>query len=119
MSSDALLFEAAADDLVKVSVVPADAETSPVSKVTVTASTIAGKTLEGVYRIPVQTSTDGSLWDEDIVLTFTPGSPDGQGGGGSWGTPLATVGSSGNSCGTLNVGVMLLLCAAVILKGKR
>ncbi|MBQ7215710.1 MAG: hypothetical protein IJS39_06970 [Synergistaceae bacterium] len=117
VSSDALLFEAAADDLVKVSVVPADAETSPVSKVTVTASTIAGKTLEGVYRIPVQTSTDGSLWDEDIVLTFTPGSPDGQGGGGSWSyTPL---GSSGNSCGTLNGGEMLLVCAAVILKGRR
>ena len=119
VSSDALLFEAAADDLVKVSVVPADAEISPVSKVTVTASTIAGKTLEGVYRIPVQTSTDGSLWDEDIVLMFTPGSSDGQGGGGSWGTPLATVGSSGNSCGTLNGGIMLLLCAVMILKGKR
>lgn len=119
MSSDALLFEAAADDLVKVSVVPSDAETSPVSKVTVKASTIAGKTLEGVYRIPVQTSTDGSLWDKDIVLRFAPGSPDGRGGEGSWGTPVATVGSSGNSCGTLDGGIMLLLCAVMILKGKR
>ncbi|MBQ9433211.1 MAG: hypothetical protein IJU26_03240, partial [Synergistaceae bacterium] len=117
ISSDALIFEAAADDLVKVAVVPANAETSPVSKVTVTASTIAGKTLRGVYRIPVQTSTDGLMWNEDIVLTFAPGSPDGQGGGGSWSDSLLE--SPGSSCGTLNGGIMLLVCAVMILKGRR
>ena len=117
VSSDALMFEAAADDLVKVDVVPSDAETSPVSKVSITASTIAGKTLEGVYMIPVQTSTDGSLWDEDIVLRFAPGSPDGQKGGGSW--EAVSIGSSGNSCGTLDGGMMLLVCAVMILKRRR
>ena len=117
VSSDALIFEAAAADLVQVAVVPSDAETSPVSKVTVTASTIAGRTLKGVYRIPVQTSTDGLMWDEDIVLRFAPGSPDGQGGGGSWSDSLP--GSSGSSCGTLNGGIMLLVCAVMILKGRR
>ena len=59
-------------DTIEISVSPSNAETVPTKKIDVTVSTIAGKTpADGVYSIPLQTSTDGgTTWTNETPITF-------------------------------------------------
>ena len=65
-------LSASDSDSIEIEVSPSNAETVPSKKIDVTVSTIAGKTpADGVYTIPLQTSTDGGLtWTNEEPIIF-------------------------------------------------
>ena len=66
-----LASAAAAEDEIIVSVTPANAEEVPTKRIDVTVMTLAGTTLKGIYKIPVQTSTDGGqTWTDEEPILF-------------------------------------------------
>ena len=114
VKSSAYIFGAAADDLLNITMSPSDAVTVATGRITVTVSTIAGKTLEGEYSIPVQTSSDGVTWSDERTLTF-----DTKAGSGSETGQVTGVGSSGSGCGSVQGGLMLLALSAMMISRKR
>lgn len=114
VKSSAYIFGVAADDLLNITMSPSDAGTVATGRITVTVITIAGKTLEGEYSIPVQTSTDGVTWTDERTLMF-----DTKAGSGSEAGHVTGVNSSGSGCGTVRGGLMLLALSAMMIRRKR
>ena len=113
MKSSAYIFGAAADDLLNITMSPSDAGTVATDRITVTVSTIAGKTLEGEYSISVQTSSDGLTWSDEKILTF-----DTKAGSDSEIVQVIGVGSSGSGCGAVQGVLMLLALSGMMMRCK-
>ena len=113
VKSSAYIFGAAADDLLKITMSPSDAGTFAAGRITVTVSTIAGKTLEGVYSIPVQTSSDGAEWSDERTLTF-----DTKAGSGSETGQARRIKSASGGCEAVNAVLILCAISAMMIKRK-